>query len=74
MSVRGSGHTSPIEVIMKARAYAPQELNELRNNYSQNGKKEASYILKLLENGTDTIMLSDQDMCKIRNMVENPSV
>lgn len=44
---------------METREYTSQELNELRNNYSQNGKKEASYILKLLENGTDTIMLSD---------------
>jgi hypothetical protein len=57
--VKGFKHAGPMEVIMETREYTSQELNELRNNYSQNGKKEASYILKLLENGTDTIMLSD---------------
>ena len=58
---------------METRAYTPQELNELRKGYAHS-MKDASYIVKLWEKGADTIMLSDQEMCKIRNMVENPTV
>jgi hypothetical protein len=36
--------------------------------------KDISNTLKLWEKGADTIMLSDQDMCKIRNMKANPTM
>ena len=54
MLVRGSGHAGPMEVIMETRAYTPQESKELRKDYSQNDMKNASYIVKLWEKGTDT--------------------
>ena len=54
MLVRGSGHAIPLEVIMETRAYTPQESKELRKDYSQNDMKNASYIVKLWEKGTDT--------------------
>jgi hypothetical protein len=61
-------------MIMETRTYTPKEFNTLRKDYAQNGMKDASYIVKLWEKGADTILLSDQEIHKIRNMVENPTV
>lgn len=36
--------------------------------------KDATYIVMLWEEATDAILLSDKEMCKIRNMVENPTM
>ena len=72
--VRGSGHAGPREVIMETRAYTPQKLNETRKDCAQNSMKNASYTVKLWKNGTNTIMLSEQEMCKIKNVGENPTV
>lgn len=71
---KGSWQTDPTDTVLEVRAYNPQEINELRKNYAQSGMKEAAYIVKLWEKGADTLLLSDKEMCKIRNMVENPTV
>ncbi|XP_059101848.1 uncharacterized protein LOC131895456 [Peromyscus eremicus] len=56
------------------RPYTPQEISELRKDYAQNGQKDAEYMCRLWEKGADTVMLTDLEMRKIRNIVENPSV
>lgn len=36
--------------------------------------KDATWIVKLWEKGADTVMLTEHEMRKIRNIVENPSI
>lgn len=62
------------EETLEQRAFNQTELSDLRRDFAQNGAKDAEYMCRLWEKGADTIMLSDQEMKRIRNIVENPAV
>ena len=62
------------EWVEELRPFTPGELSELRREYAQNGMKDATWIVKLWEKGADTVMLTEHEMRKIRNIVENPSI
>lgn len=74
----GEGQNSlrytPGTELTESRPYNPQELSELRREYAQNGMKDATFIVRLWEKGADTVMLHEQEMRKIRNIIENPSI
>ena len=56
------------------RPYAPQETDQLRCKYAQNGMEDASCRVKLWEKGADTVLLSELEMRKIKNIVEDLAV
>lgn len=67
------GHIPGVE-ISESRPFNPQELSDIRRDYAQNGQKDAQFMVRLWEKGADTIMLHEQEMRRVKGIIENPSI
>lgn len=60
--------------IEESRPFTQAELNDLRKEYAQNGSTDAEYMLRLWEKGADTVMLTSNEMSRLKGCIENPGV
>lgn len=58
----------------ESRPFTQTELSDLSKQFAQNGTKDASYMVKLWEQGADTVMLHEKEMRRIKNIIENPTI
>lgn len=70
----GHSDEEQLEQQTEMRPYAPQETDQLRCKYAQNGMEDASCRVKLWEKGADTVLLSELEMRKSKNGIDNPAV
>lgn len=65
----------PIAGIVKEeiRGYSAGEISELREDYARNGTRDAEYVYAPWEEGADAVILTDREMRRIRNVVEDSS-
>lgn len=70
----GNNEEEQLEQQIEMRPCTPQELSQLRQERARNGMKAASHMIKLWGKGADSVMLSELEMRKIEDTVENPAV
>lgn len=67
-TVFGINEEEKLKQQIEMRPYTPQEIDQLRQEYGQNGRKGAFYRIKLWGKETDTAMLLELDTSKSKNI------